>query len=71
MGTVTEFPGLNGYAFTKDDDQIWVLWSPDQKPHTISLPSNALSVYDKFGEDITPENGELIIDSPIYVNLIP
>lgn len=71
ISPVAEYPELNGYAFTKEGNTIWVLWSSDYSPRTINLPPGLISVYDKFGNIITPTDGDLTITSPVYVESRP
>ncbi|MDQ6964377.1 MAG: hypothetical protein Q9M13_05595, partial [Mariprofundales bacterium] len=68
---VTQYPDLRGYAFTAPGKRIWVLWAPDEHPHTITLPADIVRVYDKYGNDITPSENNLTVNSPVYVELNP
>jgi hypothetical protein len=68
---LTRYPMLLGYEFSAPEKRTWVLWAPDEQPHEIVLPADALSVYDKFGQDITPEGETISVQSPIYVELAP
>lgn len=65
-GLVTQFPNLKGYEFKSDVKKIWVLWAPDQKPYTITLPSSINHVYDKYGVEIILSNYQVTVNSPIY-----
>ncbi len=69
--SVTDYPDLLGYEFTRLDKAVWVLWPPDEQPYQITLPANTLAVYDKYGNDITPGDGTLTVEEPIYVELPP
>jgi hypothetical protein len=68
---VTQYPSLQGYEFSTPQKRIWVLWSPDDQPHDIALPASKRTVYDKYGTDITPKNGTISVQSPIFVELAP
>jgi hypothetical protein len=71
-GTVTQYPGLRGYEFYKPGRRVWVLWAPDEEPHSITLDPNTLIVYDKYGIDITPaDKKNLTVNNPVYVELSP
>jgi hypothetical protein len=48
-----------------------VLWSPDEIDAQIQLPVNVLSVFDKFGNDITPDGVDITVSNPIYLELHP
>ena len=66
-----EYPGLRAYKFTKGGKRIWVMWASDEQPSSITLPSETEKVFNKYGEDITPLDGQITVKSPIYVELIP
>jgi hypothetical protein len=70
-GRVTQYPNLRGYAFTAPNKRIWVLWSPDEQPYVIELPSGVVGVYDKYGNDITPVESSISISHPVYVEFAP
>jgi hypothetical protein len=70
-GSVTLYLALRGYEFSVPGKTIWVLWSPDDQSHDVVLPASMLTVYDTYGEDITPDNSTLSVQSPIYVELAP
>jgi hypothetical protein len=74
MAYIGEAPlptGLQGYIFSGEDHQTWVLWSSDELPQTIVLPQHILSVYDKLGQTIAIDGAELTISSPIYIDVKP
>jgi len=68
---VTRFEGLRGYAFGSPKGRVWVLWAPDEQPHSISLPNDVERIQDKYGHDVTPAGNEVVVQHPIYVELAP
>jgi hypothetical protein len=70
-GKVLEYPNLIGHEFISGTKKIWVLWSPDGQAHQAILPSNTTAVFDKFGEPISFEAGEISVQTPIYVEFSP
>ena len=66
-GRVMENTAVAGYEFTTGSKTIWVLWSPDEKPHTVTLPATANKAFDKYGVGITLTGNQITVDSPIYV----
>jgi len=69
MGPVEDFPGIEGYAFVHSDNtQTWVLWSLDESPISVKIPSDA-RVLDKFGTQIALADDMLEISSPVYIDL--
>lgn len=66
-GRVLENTAVAGYEFTTGSKAIWVLWSPDEKPHTVTLPASANKAFDKYGVGITLTGNQITVDSPVYV----
>lgn len=65
------YPGLRAYEFKSNWKRIHVLWSPDDQPHPIALPIGVLRVVDKYGNLVVPQNNQLDVKSPLYIELIP
>ncbi len=65
------FPALRGYEFMKDSQHLWILWSPDQRDHSISQPAGLQAMYDLYGNAIQlpPPGGLITINSPVYLIL--
>lgn len=68
---IYQYPGLRVYEFTTPYKRIWVMWSPDQQPHTIDLPSGTFQIVDKYGAAITPINNQITVNSPVYIDIQP
>ena len=71
VGENTQFESLQGYEFSSPEKRILVLWSPEQVDIPIRVPDNTIMIFDKFGNEITPSGEELIINSPIYLEMTP
>jgi hypothetical protein len=69
--SVSRYPTLEGYEFSTPQKRIWVLWSLDNQAHHIALPASVQAIYDKYGEEIRPDNGTISVQSPTYVELAP
>lgn len=69
--SITQYPGLKGYEFRASGKRVWVLWAADQVDHAIPLPPGTLQVWNKYGNVIQPSNGQIIVNSPIYIDLMP
>ncbi|MCK4827855.1 hypothetical protein KA005_69645, partial [bacterium] len=67
IGRVEIDPNIAGYEFTTNQKKIWVLWSPDEDPHSITLPNTALMVLDKYGYEIVLSSNQIEVNKPIYV----
>jgi hypothetical protein len=68
---ITQYDALKTFEFSAPGKKIWVMWAPDQVPHSVPLPSGANTVYDKYGHDITPPVGQIAVSSPVYVEFAP
>jgi len=66
-----QYPFLRVYEFNKSGKRIWVMWASDEQPSSITLPGEMIKVFNKYGNDITPTNGQITIKSPVYVELTP
>ncbi len=70
-GPVTQFTSITGYAFSRPDKRVWVLWSADQTPHDVTVPAGFTQAYDKLGNPLTPAGGLITVKSPVYLELAP
>ena len=43
-------PNLRVYEFIALDKRIWILWSPDEHEHPITIPGNTQNIYDEVIE---------------------
>jgi hypothetical protein len=68
---VTTYPSLEAHEFSALGKRVWVLWAPDEQPHTITLPASADRVFDKYGTPISPVVSNITVQSPVYVELTP
>ena len=68
---ITSYTGVQGYEFIVQNQRVWVLWSADDLSHTITLPANVIRVLDRNGNPITPQNGQVAVKSPIYIEKYP
>ncbi len=60
---------VDGYIFTGDDHQTWVVWSKDESPQWIELPQGFLSAHDKFGQEISLQGSQMQVLSPVYLDI--
>lgn len=61
--------GLIGYKFDRGDRRVWVMWSRDGAPHTITFAAGVpVAVWDTLGNPITPTTNMLTFDvQPYYI----
>jgi len=69
IGRVLENTAVDGYEFLRNDKKVWVMWSPDEINHTVSLPASTLGAYDKYGAAIPITSNQITVNSPVYVEL--
>ena len=71
IGEIDQYEGMQVYEFSSPDKRIWVLWSPEQIDTRILLPNNVNAAFDKFGNEITPEGNQLVVNDPIFLQFLP
>lgn len=61
--------GLMGYKFDRGDRRVWVMWSLDGAPHTITFAAGVpLAVWDTLGNPIRATTNMLTLDvQPYYI----
>lgn len=66
--SVQEFPGVSGYSFNNEGQEIWVLWSSDGKIHQIDSSRIPNTIYNVEGKEILPVSSRIDVSiSPIYI----
>ena len=68
---VTAYPSLEAHEFSAPGKKVWVLWAPDEQPHTITLPASADRVFDKYGNQLVPTDNTISILHPTYIEWAP
>jgi hypothetical protein len=68
VGVVPD-PNLRVYEFIASEKRIWVLWSPDEHEHTLTIPGNTQNIYDKYGDTINAQGGQITVKSPVYFEM--
>jgi hypothetical protein len=71
VGQVNQYPGVWGYEFSTATKRIWVLGVSGLNGYTITLPAGWQAVYDKYGAAVTPNNNQVYVKSPLYVEFAP
>ncbi len=69
FGEIGAYPGVSGYAFTRDGKALWVLWSADGAPHNIALPSSPAAAINSLGNTVPVASLNINIGiNPIYIS---
>jgi hypothetical protein len=71
VGEITEYAGVMGYKFQRGNRRIWVLWSLDGNPHSITLSSVPLAAWDALGVSVIPASSMNITLNPLYLESDP
>ena len=66
---VRDYPGVAGYAFSKDGVRLWVLWSRTGDVTPVMLPAEPSAMYDVFGVALSTEKEIEVGIAPVYVEL--
>ena len=70
-GEITDFPGIFGYRFEKNGQDLWVLWSIAETPQSIELPAMPQAIFDVFGNPL-PTDQTIEVGSPVlYIKFAP
>jgi hypothetical protein len=67
QGEVDMYPGVWGFRFRRDDDEIWILWSIDGLSHHLDLPRLPAAAYDVLGAPIQPLQEIEVNLSPLWL----
>lgn len=63
-----EYAHVKGYVFQREDQEIWVLWSLDGKPHQIELPRIPIAIYNVVGQNMLEISDKVDVNiSPTYI----
>jgi len=49
LDTITDYPGIHGYQFLRDGQNLWVIWGIQEDPISIELPAMPQAIYDVYG----------------------
>jgi hypothetical protein len=71
LRNVTEYTGVKGGEFQRGDRRIWVLWSLDGNPHSISLSSAPMAAWDTLGNSVSPAASMNVSLNPLYLEWNP
>jgi hypothetical protein len=65
---IRNYAGLEGFEFNRGGAyHMWVLFSSDNSSPILTLPAGYTKVSDTLGNPITPVNGKITIDHPVYI----
>jgi hypothetical protein len=67
---LSQYPGIKGYQFTRNNWVIWFLWSIDGKSHTLTLPRPPVFAIDSLGNAVPLSQSMTIDINPRYVEWV-
>ncbi len=68
LGEVKDYPGVKGYRWQRQDQEIWLLWSRDGETHQIRVEGQVSTMYDLYGEGMVVLEG---VSTPVTIGLPP
>lgn len=72
ISDITEFSGLKGYKFIRDDRVLWILWANSETQKSIQLPATPSATWDVFGDALSITGTSITIGlKPIYLEWAP
>ena len=71
LQAIIEYPGITGYQFDRNGQTLWVLWSIEDTPKTIDLPTNPQAIYDVFGNPLPISQTVEVSNSVTYIEFAP
>lgn len=70
-GPVFAYEGIEVYEFVSDEKILWVMWSPDEIDLLIDLPENFSTAFNKYGQELTVDGNQILVNDPIYLEINP
>jgi hypothetical protein len=71
VSTINQYSGVWGYEFLSATKRIWILGVNGSSGVTVPLPAGWQHVYDKYGATVNPNGNQVLVKSPLYIELIP
>ena len=64
--------GVRGYKFLRNGRRVWVMWSLDGNPHSVTFaPGAPVAAWDAMGVTVTPATSMNITIKPVYLEWNP
>ncbi len=68
---ITEYPGIQGYQFLRDGQNLWVIWGTQENPQSIELPAMPQAIYDVYGNSLPISQTIEDTTSVLYLEFAP
>jgi hypothetical protein len=68
-GNISPMEVLKGYEFISPEKRVWVLWSHEQVDIPFTLPEDVVGIFDIYGNQIGNEEKEIVVNSPIFIEM--
>jgi hypothetical protein len=68
---VVEYPGVQGYKFWRNGQNLWVIWGVQNGAQTIELPDIPQAIYDLYGNPLEASQIMGITPSVVYIQFNP
>jgi hypothetical protein len=67
IGAIEDYPEIITYRFRVGENEIRSVWSLNWQPRTIQLPVGVTRITDIFGNPVTPQSNQLLVDGVYYL----
>lgn len=71
VGPVTQYPGVMGADLRRGETGLWILWSQDGRPHTITLPIVPDAARTLYGDPLVLSQVVEIEQNPVFLEWNP
>jgi hypothetical protein len=68
--SISDFPGVRGYEFQRDNRKVYFLWASDKNPQPVLFDKIPDAVFDVFGKTVQPELTFKVTQRPLYVEWV-
>jgi len=71
LDAITDYPGIHGYQFLRDGQNLWVLWGIQEDPISIELSAMPQVIYDVYGNPLPSTQTIEVKNEVIYLEFAP
>jgi len=64
---ITQYPSVQGYAFDKNGQTVWVLWSADGADQSVNLAATPVKIYGPRGDALAVSATITVGAAPVYI----
>jgi hypothetical protein len=68
---ITDYPGIMGYQFAKNEHDFWVIWGIEENPVSINLPRMPQRIFDVYGNPLQASQTLTVTTEVLYLEFSP